>query len=389
MANAVGVQETTCLKVRGDAKDLAELVGIAASVAPSKSPRPVLQNLLLEARDGVLEVTGTDLEVAIRVRVEQVEVIKDGRVLVNANRFQQILRELAGEQVEIETDERAGCIISTGDSRFHVMGEEPEDYPEMSAWKSEGSFKLQAAELVEMIRRTHFATHPEKTRYAMNGILIDLREGRLRLVSTDGKRLAMCERTLDPVAKPAEGADPVFVVVPTKGMTLLQRVVASGEEHVEVSVESSMVQMRTGRATLSARLIEGHFPPYEDVLPKGHDKKLKLPRESFLSALRRASLLGTKDSQAVRFTFGREGLEMTSRVPEVGESRITFPLDWPFDELQIGFNPFYFTDALKVLETAEFHMDLKDVKSAAVVHEVAEDGSRRFLYLVMPLNLGS
>jgi DNA polymerase III subunit beta len=374
--------EKSCLKVRGDAKELAEAIGLAASVAPAKSPRPVLQNLLLDAHDGVLEVTGTDLDVAIRVRIERVDVASDGRVLVNAARFQQILRELVGDQVEIETDERAGCIISTGDSRFHVMGEEPEDFPELAAWKGDNAFQLPAAQLCEMIRRTHFAAHPEKTRYAMNGILIDLKESRLRLVATDGKRLSMCERPIPPVKAP------IFVVVPTKGMTLLQRVVGSAEEHVEVSVEPAQVQFRTAHATVMARLIEGHFPPYEDVLPKNHDKKLTLPREGFLSALRRAALLATKDSQAVRFRFAREGLELTARVPEVGESRVQFPLDYPFDELQIGFNPGFFADVLKVIGTTEFTLQLKDTRSAAVIAEQDKDGGA-FVYLVMPLNLGA
>lgn len=375
--------EKTCLKVRGDAKDLAEAVAIAASVAPSKSPRPVLQNLLLDAKDGVLEVTGSDLDVSVRVRIERVEVGQDGRMLVNAARFQQILRELVGEQVDIEADERAGCVIRTADSRFHVMGEEAEEFPELPAWKSDGAISLKAAELVEAIRRTHFAAHAEKTRYAMNGVLVDLQGSRLRLVATDGKRLSMVERPTDKAVKA-----PVFVVVPTKGMTLLQRVVGAGEETVEVAVESSQVVFRTANATVLARLIEGHFPPYEDVLPKAHDKKLQVNRESFLGALRRAALLATKDSQAVRFAFGREGLELTARVPEVGESRVAFPLDYPFDPLETAFNPQFFADVLRVLGGAEFNLLLKDARSAAVVREDDPAGGT-FVYLVMPLSLGA
>ena len=375
--------EKTCLKVRGDAKDLAEAVAIAASVAPSKSPRPVLQNLLLDAKDGVLEVTGSDLDVSVRVRIERVEVGQDGRMLVNAARFQQILRELVGEQVDIEADERAGCVIRTADSRFHVMGEEAEEFPELPAWKSDGAISLKAAELVEAIRRTHFAAHAEKTRYAMNGVLVDLQGSRLRLVATDGKRLSMVERPTEKAVKA-----PVFVVVPTKGMTLLQRVVGSGEETVEVAVESSQVVFKTANATVLARLIEGHFPPYEDVLPKAHDKKLQVNRESFLGALRRAALLATKDSQAVRFAFGREGLELTARVPEVGESRVAFPLDYPFDTLETAFNPQFFADVLRVLGGAEFNLLLKDARSAAVVREDDPAGGT-FVYLVMPLSLGA
>ena len=375
------VAETTCLKVRGDAKDLAELVGIAAQVAPTKSPRPVLQSLLLEARDGVLEVTGTDLDVAVRVRVEQVEVLQDGRVLVNAARFQTILREFAGEQVEIETDERLNCTIRTPQAKLQVLGEAADDYPELPAWKDEGAFKLKANALVDMIRRTHFATHPEKTRYAMNGILIDLKDTRLRLVSTDGKRLAMCERGLESAVE-----TPVFAVVPTKGMTLVQRV-CEGDDFVEVVVERSQIHLRTARGVISARLIEGHFPPYADVLPKAHDIDMQVAREDFMGALRRASLLATKDSQAVRFVFSREGVEMTARVPEVGESRVSFGLDFPRDEsLEIGFNPQYFTDVLRVLDTEQFHLQLKDTKSAAVVREEKDDGSL-YVYMIMPLNL--
>lgn len=373
----------TCLKIRGDAKELAEAVITVASVAPSKSPRPVLQNLLLDAHDGVLEVTGTDLDVSIKARVEQVEVVAEGKILVNAARFQQILRELIGEQLEIETDERAGCIITTGDSRFHVMGEDPDDYPEFGAWPEAGTIKLKAKELIEMVRRTHFAAHPEKTRYAMNGILLDIKDKRLRLVATDGKRLSLFERPLD-----FKTDKPVFVVVPTKGMTLLQRVLTQGEEFVEVAVEPSQVQMRTAHATVSARLIEGHFPPYEDVLPDPYDQTLSVNREAFLAALRRASLLGTKDSKAVRFQFSREGLQLTSRVPEVGESRVTYPLDFPFEPVEIGFNPTYFADALKVLDTTEFALEVKNPTSAAVIRESDDKGSS-FVYLVMPLNLGA
>jgi DNA polymerase-3 subunit beta len=371
----------SCLHFRGDAKEISDAVGIAASVAPTKSPRPVLQNLLLHGHDGFLEITGTDLEVSVRVRVERVEVLKGGKVLVNASRVQQILRELIGEQVEVKTDERAGCSITTGDARFQVMGEDPDDFPELPAWPTEGAFELPARRLVEMVRRTHFATHGEKTRYAMNGILVDIKDSRVHLVATDGKRLALCEQPLD---EPRDQA--THVVVPTKGMTLLARVLGDSNEDVELSIEGAQIHMRTATAVLSARLVQGHFPPYEEVLPKEHDKILKVPRESFLAALRRASLLSTKDSQAVRFRFSKEGLELTSRVPEVGESRIEFPLDFPFeDALEIGFNPAYFSDALKTLDTTEFRLELKDATSAAVIRE--DTKGQKFLYLVMPLQL--
>lgn len=372
--------ETGCLKLRGDAKDLADALGVVTAVVPAKSTRPILQNVLLDACAGVLELTGTDLDVSIRVRVERVDVLGEGRVLVNAARFQQILRELSGDQVEVEVDDRAGCTISTGDAKFHVMGEQPDDYPELPEVAAEGGHRFPAAALAEMIRRTQFAAHPEKTRYAMNGVLVDLADRRLRLVATDGKRLAMQERVL------AEDVPtPVFVVVPTKAMALLQRIAGATEGDVELFVEATQILLRTSGTSVVARLIEGHFPPYEDVLPRAHDKRLTLPREGFMAALRRAALLATKDSQAVRFQFAREGLVLTARVPEVGESRVTFPLDYPFDPIETGFNPAFFVDVLRVLEGVELTLALKDAKSAAVIEERFEGGS--YVYLVMPLNL--
>jgi len=377
--------DSACLKFTADAKDLAEAVSLAGTVAPAKSTRAVLQNLLLHGHDGVLEITGSDLEVSVRVRTDRVALASDGRMLVNAARLQQILRELSGERVTLAADERGGCSVATGDARFQILGEDPQDFPELADWPAEGGFRLPAGDLVDMIRRTQFAAHAEKTRYAMNGLLVDIKGSRLHVVATDGKRLALAERALA-----FEVEQPLHVVVPTRAMSLLQRLLAGAGGEVEVAVEPSLIHFRTASALVSARLIQGHFPPYEDVLPKGHDKHLRLASDAFHAALRRAALLGTKDSLAVRFKFGREGLELTSRVPEVGESRVTFPVDFPYGDLEVGFNPTYFSDVLKVIDGAELHLELKDGRSAAIVRELGEDGpSPGFVYLVMPLSLAS
>lgn len=388
----------TKLKVRGDAKELAEAIGIAGSVAPAKSPQPVLQNLLLDAHDGMLEVIGTDLGVTVRVRVERVDVVSDGRALVNAARLRAVLRKLAGEQVGIETDGRAGCVVSTsdsrfyGDSRFYVMGGELDDFPELPSWNGEVAFQLPAPELVAMIRRTEFAADMEKTSYARNWILIDVKDTRLRLVATDGARLAMSERPAPEVIR-----IPVFVIVPIKAMRQLARVIAGNKEHVEVSVEPTRIQFRTASATVTADLADGRFPSYEDILRSltGYDKKILVPRKELLTALhrvaprrRRVASRRQRTEEGVRFSFTREGLEITARVPEGGESRVQFPLDYPYDDLTIGFNPAFFVDALKVLTAAEFRMELKDECSAAMIQEQDEDGGQ-FVYLVMPMNLGA
>lgn len=382
------VAERTKLKIACEARELADAVTAAATIAPAKAPRAILQNILIQAKDGALEVMATDLEVSIRILVERAEVSSEGRVLMNASRAQQILRELEGERVELEADERSGCVVKTAESRFHVLGDQPEDFPEVAAFdaaKAEDAIALKSADLVDMVRRTHFAAATEKTRYAINGILIDAQEARFRLVATDGKRLALAER---PLAPPLKAKKAFFAVVPTKALTLIQRLLAEGEESVKLRVLENEFQVQTLRATISARLVEGHFPPYEEVLPRALEKKLELPREAFSGALRRTALLTTRESSAVRFKFSKDGLEMTARVPEVGESRVHFALDFPYGDLEIGFNPQYITDALKVIDGESFRLELKGADAAAVVREREEkEGAGRFLYVVMPINL--
>lgn len=382
------VSTKAAFKIVCDVRELLDAVATCASIVPAKGPKPFLSNLLLRTHDGALEVFGTDLEISLRLRVERVEVVRDGTVLMNAARALSILREFQGERVELEADERSGCVLKTPDARYHVLGDDPQDYPELPKLDFEGSVTLKAQDLVQMVGRTHFAAATEKTRYAMNGILLDLKEKRLRLVATDGKRLALAERTLDEAV-----AKPVFAVVPTKGLTLLRNLLAQGEDTVQLRFEESQVFLKTTRAVLSARLVEGHFPPYEDVLPKALEKKLDVDREAFQSALRRAALLTTRESQAVRFQFTREGLELTARVPEVGESRVRFGIDYPFEKLEIGFNPQFLQDALKVLESRTVRFELRDGQSAALVKElqVTDAGPAEvpgFLYVIMPINLG-
>jgi DNA polymerase-3 subunit beta len=180
----------------------------------------------------------------------------------------------------------------------------------------------------------------------------------------------------------------------------MKNLLAAGDEAVAVRVEESQVFLKTSRGVVAARLVEGHFPPYEDVLPRSLDKKLDLSKEAFGAALRRASLLTTRESLAVRFQFSREGLELTARVPEVGESRVRFPLEYPFEPLEVGFNPQFLQDVLRVLDAERVRLELRDAQSAALVKglEPAPEGAGAapgalrempgFLYVVMPINLG-
>lgn len=370
------------LSFDADAKKLAELASVAASVVPAKSVKPVMKNLLMEAMDdGTILVTGSDLEVTARVKVESVEVAKKGAVLVDASQVVSVLRELATseEKVSVSGARKAGCVLEGADARFEVFGIDPEEYPEVGL-PPRPLFSFGASDFKDMVARTHFAAHQEKTRYAMNGVLVHAKHDMIRLVATDGKRLAMCERRLaDPTSKE------VNVVVPAKALSIIQRMIGD-EGVVDFSIDGAHAHLVAEGVSVTARLVEGSFPPYEDVIPKNHDKEIRVPKNGFAQCVRRAALLGQKGvTLGVRLSFSNEGLVMTSRVPEVGESRIEFPLEYDYEPLESGFNPHYFLDVLKVYSGEEVDLKLKDKDSAAIISEP----DAGYTYLVMPLSLGS
>lgn len=369
------------MKLICDARELAESVGIAATVVPARSSKPVLMNLALVASGDTLEILATDLEVGLRVTVRKVEIEQEGATLVNAQRFSQILKELDDERVELHDPESsgAGCIIEAAGARFHLYGEDFAEYPSISRFGDDaGAFSFPAEGFCEMVQKTTFAAAVEKTRYAMNGVRMEIKPDKLSFVATDGRRLAMIERALD---KGSE--DPLAVVVPTKGLSMVTRLLMAGEEMVFMRFEETQVLIKSACAEISARLVEGHFPPYENVIPKTLDKELELDREAFMAKVRIAALLTTRESQTVKFRFDKEGLHLSARAVDVGESRVQMGLPYDHEPVAIGFNPAFVLDALKVITTEKVRFRFSDPKGAAMLEEAGG-----LSYVVMPINLG-
>lgn len=364
------------MKLSCDRLELGEALGLAAAIIPARTPRPVLQNVCIRTTAEGLEVLATDLEVSLRARVMRADIAEPGAALVPAAKAVAILRELEGDKVELECSDRV-TTISAGGTRFKIVGDDPQEFPQIPEFVEPGSFRFGRRELETMIRKTAFAAATEGTRYALNGVLFDLREGRLRLVATDGKRLALCERAVD-----WNGSSPVHVVVPTKGVQLLARLASEEEETIALKFLEGSLLAASSRATLAAQLVQGHFPPYDGVIPKDLPRRLEFETRFFQGALRRAALLTTKDSQAVRLSFGFNKLVLSSRTPDVGESTVEVPVPYADDPFEVGFNPQYIMDALKVLDQDRFFLELKGESSPGVLRE-----GESFTYVVMPISL--
>lgn len=353
---------------------LQEALGLVSGAVATRSPKPILECVKLSCTDEGLLVSGTDLQIGLRVRVPQVEVSAGGEALVPLDRLQAIVRESPDETLELETEDHA-LHVRGSDSHYRILGQDPREFPPIPELEGEPSLRVRASVLTTLVERTLYAAAKENTRYAINGVLWEVHGKKVSFVATDGRRLAHAVGSLE--AGPKEDCE---VIVPSRAMQLLGRILDEPEEVVEARLESNQILVRCPRWTMSSVLVEGHFPRYRDVIPTDNDKKIALPREELLSAVRRAALLTTVEYKGVRFQFSPDGLVLSSRAPDQGEATISVPLEYPFEPLEIAFNPAFLTDALRVLDTDEVQVELKRPDRPAVIRAGSD-----FEYVVMPI----
>ncbi len=349
------------------------------SVVNPRSPKPALQCVRISATKKQMQLLATDLEVGVRCTLaEGMQINEPGDILVPADRMGAILKELDAENVTLASEER-NTTVTTEDSSFTLMGEDPSDYPEVPDFKKNGSAQVAAEKLQTMIRQTVFATAREAARYALNGVLWELRGKNIRLIATDGHRLAVGKGE----CKGDGGAGQVSAIVPTKAMHLIERSI-DDTDTVELQLGEKELLVRAGPVVVYSRLIEGHFPKYEDVIPKDCDKRAQLSRAGFLSAVRRAGLLTNEESRGVRMTFSKDQLVLSSQAPEMGQARITTPVKFTGaeGEFEIAFNPLFVSDVLKVIESDEITLQMKSTNKPGLIRE-----GQSYEHVIMPVNI--
>lgn len=366
------------MKVIAQTAALQEALALAGSIVASRTPKPVLQCVKLVAADNVLTLLATDLEAGIRYQITAVQVEEDGEALIPADRLAGIVRESADEEsLTIET-ERDTCHVRGAGSHFKIFGYDPAEYPAVADFTGTGDFQVASDGLATMIGKTLFATAKAHSHYAISGVLWEASGKKIQLVATDGHRLAMAKGSLGKAA-----AREVTAIVPAKLMSLIQRVAADGEEALEVKVEESQVLVRAARAVLVSTLVQGNFPKYSDVIPRETNKKATLDAERFEHRIRQAALLTNEESRGVRLSFQSEQVTLSSRTPETGEAEVTCPISFEGDPIEIGFNPAFLIDALRVVESGEVTFEMNANNKPAVLKSGSD-----FLYVLMPVDLG-
>ncbi|MYM63777.1 DNA polymerase III subunit beta [Pseudomaricurvus sp. HS19] len=351
---------------------------LVAGVVERRQTLPVLANVLIVLEGDRLSLTGTDLEVEIVARLQLPEAGESGELTVPARKLVDICRSLPDDAVLDFSEENQKVVLKSGRSRFTLSTLPANDFPNVEQGSGDMQFQCEQQDVKRLIDRTAFAMAQQDVRYYLNGMLWEVREGQLRAVATDGHRLAMCTR---PVSVAVD--DAIQAILPRKGVVELSRLL-DGQGSVEVVLGASHIRVSTDAYTFTSKLVDGKFPDYERVLPRGGDKLVFGDRNELRQAFGRTAILSNEKYRGVRLQLDDGQLTIVANNPEQEEAEEQVAVDYSGDTLEIGFNVSYLQDVTSVLSSENIKMTLSDSNSSALIEE-PEGGDS--LYVVMPMRL--
>jgi DNA polymerase-3 subunit beta len=368
------------MKVTFNRSALAEALGLMTSIVPSRTPKPILKCVRIAVSGKEMRIYATNLELGLDCLLSEVEVGEEGEVVIEADRLSAIVRESVEDVLVLESSDTT-CDIRGVDSHFKIYGQDPNQYPRMPAFGSGGGdLTIGLDNLQAGIAQCLFATAKESSRYAINGVLWEAKGKKLMLVATDGRRLARCRVDLQQAASDGQERK---IIVPAKTMALLEKLGKREKEVVAVKLVDNQILLSCANVVISSNLVEGNFPKYEDIIPSDYDKKLTLSTQAALSGVRRAALLTSEESKGVRLSLTADALVFSGSSPEAGAAEVRMPVQYDGEQIEIGFNPQILIDALRVIQTPDFQMELGQPDRPGVIKSGNE-----FLYVLMPINLG-
>lgn len=353
------------------------------SVVERRNTIPILANVLVEAKDGMLSLNATDMDISI-VEKTVAEVSSPGSITAPAHTLYDIVRKLP-EGAQVDLDASGGgdrLVLSSGRSRFTLQTLPTEDFPVMTGGDMPHSFDLDSGAMRTLIDRTRFAISTEETRYYLNGIYVHaVTEGdpKLRAVATDGHRLARVEIDLPQGAETMPG-----VIIPRKTVAELRKLIEETDGAITISLSETKIRFGFDGAVLISKLIDGTFPDYERVIPTGNDKILKVDRETFSRAVDRVSTIATEKLRAIKLSIDSGQVTLSASSQENGTAIEELQVDYDKESIEIGFNARYLMDIADQIESnqAEFH--LADAASPTIVRDAEDPGA---LYVLMPMRV--
>jgi DNA polymerase III subunit beta len=346
------------------------------NIVEPRQTLPILANVLLEAEGETIRVTATDLEVGARVSIPA-KVAKPGTITVSARKLSEIVRELPAAGLSLKVGDNAAVNIRCGGASYRMVGLGSEDFPAVVPAAPSAWLTVEAKMLRDMLSQTTFAISHDESRFALNGVLFVFQPKELRLVATDGHRLAVASRSV------GEGLSGATGIVPRKAVVEIARVLGSSED-VQIAITENQFVLQMPNFVMTARLIEGQFPNYEAVLPKAHPGKLVIPRAALMSALRRVSVMAEERNKPVKLLLRPGALVLSAASHDLGEAEEALSVQYSGDEVTIGFNSRYVLEALAPIEKDEILFEFKDGLSPGVVKGVEEEG---YSCVIMPMRI--
>jgi DNA polymerase-3 subunit beta len=354
------------------------------SVVERRNTIPILANVLIEAQQGKLSLTATDMDIAI---VESVvaDVARTGTVTVPAHTLYDIVRKLAeGSQIGVELlGDKGQVSLRSGRSSFALASLPADDFPRMSGGEMPHGFELAAAELKSLIDKTRFAISTEETRYYLNGIYLHAGQSNgikvLRAVATDGHRLARVEMALPSGAETIPG-----VILPRKTVMELHKLISETDVPVQIALSETRVRFALGDVTLTSKLIDGTFPDYERVIPSGNDKVMEVDRVEFTAAVDRVATISTDKSRAVKLSLAKNQLTLTASSPDAGAAEEEIAVRYAGPAIEIGFNARYLLDIAEQIDGDGARFRMADAAAPTLVEDISDQSA---LYVLMPMRV--
>lgn len=355
-------------------------LGKVQGIVEKRNAMPILSNALLRAKDGQLEVVATDLEVTIMDKCP-VDLQAEGVLTLNAKKLYDIVKEMPAGPVYLKSDEEFHVEVKSGKTRFELMGIAADEYPKVPDPKDFKFLKVPGPILLDMIQKTIYAAGGEEGRFNLNGIFTEKMDNGLRMVATDGHRLAMIEKQIDNVKKMDLTAG---VIMPRKGMAEAQKLLADESGEVGLALKEKMAAISMNDSIIVMRLVDGKYPDFRRVIIEGCDKKATVNKEELARNLRRASIMVDEKARAVKFSFGGKTLSLESKNPNAGSSYSEMEIEFAGDKIVIAFNDRYFIDIMNAGKGDNLLIELKDEQSPAIV-KLNEDPD--YLTVVMPMRI--
>ncbi len=362
------------------------LKGIARvqGIVEKRNTIPILSNVLIEAEQNSIFITATDLEVGMRASYPAT-VSQAGKITVSAKKLFEIVKELPEKEVLFKSRDNSWIEISCGKSIFNIVGLSSDEFPHFPAADDNKMISINGSLLNEMIEKTLFSISTDDTKYNLNGIYFkkieEDGENMLRLVATDGHRLAMVQRNIKTLQ--IEELDQ-GIILPRKGIHELKKIAEDSEEDIRLGFMDNSAVISKGNTVVIMRLVNGDFPDYDRVIPKNNEDIATIDRDAFLHVLRRMAILSSEKSKGVKVELSKGKLEISSSNPDIGDAREEMEIIYNGPEMSIGFNARYMIDILQALESENVKLAVKDNMSPGLITPEGDEG---FLSVIMPMRL--